>query len=89
MNLERWRSLSLKEQIGHITSEIVRASVWEERGDLSSRNGALERALELIDLTLECYSQSRRRELARLREVVAHCLVQSDRYPVTLSDLRC
>ncbi len=88
MDLPRWKKFPLKTQMGHITAEIVRAKVWEEKNDLRSREQALERALELVDLTLDCYCRSRRRELARLREVIAHCLVRSEVYDITLEDVQ-
>ena len=87
MDKNRWRQLTVREQIGHITSEIVRAKNWQAKNDWASRNGALERALELIDSTLESCTPSRRREFARLREVTAHCFVNSDVYDVSLDDL--
>lgn len=87
MDKERWQRLSLREQIGHVTSEIARARGWEERRDVLSRNKALERALELVDLTLGCTNGLRRRELARFREVLCDCLIQSGLYRVSLLDL--
>ncbi len=87
MNLDRWKCFTLKEQMGHITSEIVRARLWEDRLDDESRNRALERALQLMDLTVGCHTLSRRRELTRLREMIAHCLVRSNWYKVTLLDV--
>ena len=87
MDKERWRRLSLGEQIGHVTSEIARARGWEERRDVLSRNQALERALELIDLTLCCTNGLRRRELARFREVLCDCFVRSGLYQISLLEL--
>ena len=87
MDKHRWRQLTVREQIGHITSEIVRAKNWQAKNDWASRNRALERALELIDSTLETCNSSRRREIARLREITAHCFVDSNVYDVSLDDL--
>jgi hypothetical protein len=87
MNRQRWLGLSLRDQIGHITSEIARARVWEEKDDSGNRDGALERALELAGLTLGGYHGTRLRELARFKEMIAHCLARSNFYEVTLSDL--
>ena len=84
MNVERWKRFTLQQQMGHLTSEIVRARLWEDRLDHESRDRALERALELMDVTLQCYTKSRRRELARFREIIAHLLVRSGEYGVTL-----
>ena len=69
----RWHELSLAEQLGNIGSEISRAIKWSARNPDTSR-GALYRALELIDLTLDDprhrRSAPRLREIARTREVV-------------------
>jgi len=70
----RWRELSLAEQLGHVGSEISRAIRWKSRRpDIAE--GALYRALELLDLTLadprHRGSPARLREVARAREVVA------------------
>ena len=87
MNPERWSQLALKEQMGHITSELRRAIVWEERADFESRQKALDRALELVQMTLSTVQSTRRREIARLKEVVCHCIARSHAYDVTLRDL--
>lgn len=87
MDKNRWRNLRIQEQLGHITSEFSRAKSWEVKKDKASRNHALERALELIDETLESCSPARRREISRLREVTIHCLVESDSYDVSLEAL--
>lgn len=67
----RWQSLTLAEQLGNIGSEVSRALNWQKRGEEENKTRALERALELFDLTLRDFRwQSRLRELARAREVV-------------------
>ena len=87
MDLARCKSFTLRQQIGHVTSEITRARIWEEKSDELSRQEALIRALDLIDLALVCSSQPRRREWARLREVVSDCFARTSVYAVSLSDL--
>lgn len=70
----RWWELTLAEQLGNVGSEVSRALRWRERNP-GLAQGALERALELLDLTLadpRHRARPRRlRELARAREVVA------------------
>lgn len=68
---ERWQKFSFCEQMANIGSEVFRAISWRQKNREYSRL-ALERALELLDLTLETSvkSKSRLRELARLREVL-------------------
>jgi hypothetical protein len=73
----RWISLSLAEQLGNIGSEVGRAIQARAKGDADRFGPALERALELLDLTLEDerWRGPRRREIARAREVVCDYLV--------------
>ena len=67
----RWQELSLAEQMGHIGSEIERALAWRGRNDTVHAERALERALELFDLTMsDARWVGRLKELARAREVV-------------------
>ncbi len=71
MDEQRWHSMSLARQVGNIGSEISRARHWEEKGDKTSRDRALERALHYLDLTTkQDMPLTRRRELLRFREVV-------------------
>jgi len=44
--------LAEREQLGHIASEIARARVWAEKAHISRRDGAVRRALELLDCLL-------------------------------------
>lgn len=66
----RWAALSLAEQLANAGSEVGRAiSAWEaRRTDRFDR--ALDRALELLDLTArdERWRGPRRREILRARE---------------------
>jgi len=68
----RWVQMSLCEQMANIGSEVSRAFNWQKknRHDLSTE--AFNRALELLDLTVNSLSQySRLKECLRVRE----CLV--------------
>ena len=65
----RWEKLSLAEQMANIGSEIERALIWKSKDNVLYSQKAFERALELIDLTLEnTKSFARLKEIARLRE---------------------
>ena len=68
----RWQQMSVVEQFANIGSEVGRAMASHEAGRTERSQAALERALELIDLTLMSPSlrSSARRELARVRELV-------------------
>lgn len=68
----RWRQLSFLEQMANVGSEVERYLTWRAKGrpDLAQR--AFERALELIDLTLDAHRDfPRLREVARARELLA------------------
>ncbi len=67
----RWKALSLSEQMANIGSEVSRALTWMEKGNSAYCQKAAARALELLDLSLDCTeSYSRLKELARLREAI-------------------
>jgi len=87
----RWWQLSLAEQLGNIGSEISRAAKWTTRNPEIAR-GAFERALELIDLTLDDprhrQSPARLREIARVREVVVDFFDGRNDYGSTAASLQ-
>jgi hypothetical protein len=87
----RWWQLTLAEQLGNIGSEVSRAIKWTGRQPHLAR-GALERALELIDLTLDDprhrQSPARLRELARVREVVVDFFDGPNEYGATSESLQ-
>jgi hypothetical protein len=87
----RWHELSLCEQLGNIGSEISRAARWMSKNPETSRN-ALDRALELFDLTLDDprvrQSPARLREIARAREVVADYFAGPNQYWSTAESLQ-
>lgn len=74
----RWEKMSLAEQMGNVGSEISRVIRWKNKGNPERMQSALERALELIDLSIRWAQRldSRQsnpgavRELCRLRETV-------------------
>jgi len=65
----RWFELTLAEQMGNIGSEVVRTARQEGK-DGKLFQGAVDRALDLFDLTLyDPRWKGRRMEIARAREV--------------------
>jgi hypothetical protein len=67
----RWKEFSFLEQMANIGSEVGRALNWRAKNNNAFSQKALERSLELLDLTLEnAGSYPRRRELARVREAL-------------------
>lgn len=77
----RWQQLSLVEQLANIGSEAHRASAAKTLGNEARSAAALDRLLELFDLTLAdgCWI-GRRRELARAREIALDFLVGDNVY---------
>ena len=83
----RWCKLSLKEQLGNIGSEILRAARQRNK-DEELFWQAVERALELFDLTLEDPRwKGRRWEIARAIEVFCDAVFDGKQYKSTLEDL--
>ncbi len=65
----RWFELLFVEQMANIGSEVERSLNWRAKANTDYCQKAFERALELIDLTLEdAKNLTRLKELARLRE---------------------
>ncbi|TSC56803.1 MAG: Uncharacterized protein G01um101418_204 [Parcubacteria group bacterium Gr01-1014_18] len=86
-SVENWHVLSLSSQMGNIGSEISRAKNWRGRNDIQYIK-ALERAFELLDLTLSDPARNHQlREISRVREVLADIYLGSFEYKTTLEDL--
>lgn len=67
----RWQTFTLAEQLGNIGSEVGRALKGRARGERAQWESALDRALELFDLTIaDARWRTRLREILRAREAV-------------------
>lgn len=66
----RWQTFTLVEQLANIGSEVDRAIRSARAGRISRRDAAIDRALELFDLTAtdDRWHGHRRREVLRARE---------------------
>lgn len=85
---EKWFQLSLSEQMANIGSEVVRAIRWQNKGEKLHQEKALERALELFDLTLSDKRwKNRAKEISRMREVVCDFFYCDNKYHSNLSSL--
>ncbi len=83
----RWQKFSLAEQLGNIGSEVSRAARWKDK-DEKLFWGAVERALELFDLTLDDPRwKGRRWEIARAREVFCDAVYGGKLYKSSLQEL--
>lgn len=80
----RWKQLSFLEQMANIGSEVDRALNWRAKRNNDYCRRSFERALELIDLTLECGGAATRlKELARTREAVVDYFFGANEYGST------
>ncbi len=77
----RWRSLPLIEQLANTGSEIERAPNWAAKGNAEFSALAVDRALELLDLTIaDPKNRCRLKELTRLREALVDYFFGSNEY---------
>ena len=84
----QWSKLSLAEQLANVGSEVGRMIRWRDR-DERLMNGAFDRALELLDLTLDDPPwQNRLSEVARARALLCAAVLDGGReYRTSLEDL--
>jgi len=80
----RWQQMSFVEQMANIGSEVERALNWRTKNNQDYSQKAFERALELIDLTLDSVTtRSRLKEVARLREALVDFFAGSNQFGST------
>jgi len=88
-NLARggWQKFSLAEQLANIGAEVGRAAKWRHK-DPKIFEGAVLRALELFDLTLDDRRwRGRLREIGRLKELFLFAVEGGKEYNTSLEDL--
>lgn len=77
----RWQNLSFIEQLANVGSEVERALNWRQKKNADYSLLALDRALELLGLTItdprHCH---RLRELTRVREVLLDYFLGDNQY---------
>lgn len=77
----RWRELSFFEQMANVGSEVERTISWKRKGNEEYSRLAFERALELLDLSLEDKKNIKRfREIVRVREAAADYFFGKNEY---------
>jgi hypothetical protein len=80
----RWKGLSFCEQMANIGSEIERTLIWHTKNNAAYSRKAFERALELVDLTLETVSgYARLKEVARVRELMVDYFAGTNQFGST------
>ena len=76
-----WNRIGFTAQMANIGSEIERALNWKAKNNPAYSQQAFERALELMDLTLDsARGLSRLKEVARAREAAADYFSGSNEY---------
>ncbi|MBI2037995.1 MAG: hypothetical protein HYT15_03675 [Candidatus Magasanikbacteria bacterium] len=77
----KWFAMSLSEQLGNVGSEVGRAAKWQRQGNVVSRDNALERAFDLLDMTIADVRRIKSlKELCRSREVLADVFYGDNQY---------
>ncbi len=85
----RWGRLSFLEQMANVGSEVERTLNWRARGNHEYSRKAFDRALELLDLTLDgARGPARLKELARLREAMVDYFVGTNQFRSTETSWR-
>jgi len=83
LNKGIWSTYTIVEKLANIGSEVIRALNWKSKNAEISRL-AMERALELIDITLsEEKGEGALKELCRLRETLVDFYYYSNTYSST------
>ena len=80
----RWFELSLVEQLANIGTDVERCIRWKHKGNDQHSRAALERALDLIYLTVEDpKNRGRLKEILRSREALIDYFVYDNEYNTT------
>lgn len=83
----KWQRMSLSEQLANIGTEVGRAAKWQGE-DEDKFKGAVARASELFDLTLEDQRwKGRLFEIARVKELFYDSVSGRNEYRTDLKDL--
>ena len=78
----RWGEMPFAQQMANIGSEVFRAGKWKAKGKDEHARNAADRALELLDFTVQAMIDDHRstKELLRLREVLCDYFYGSNVY---------
>jgi hypothetical protein len=83
----RWFELTLYEQMGNIGSEVGRVIRAQKQNDKVAFDNAVERSLELFDLTIsDPRRKNQLKEIARAREVFVDALLEKTTLNSSLAD---
>ncbi len=85
----RWKDMSLLEQMSNIGSEVDRALNWKAKNNQKFCDKSVDRALELLDFSLDCPSEfPRLKEIARVREALVDYFFCENEYHSTEAQWR-
>lgn len=85
----RWQMFSLVEQLANVGSEVERALNWRNKNNSDYSRRALERALELLHLTIaDPRHRGRLKEITRLRELLLDFFLGENEYHSIEQDWR-
>ena len=85
----RWDQMTTFEQMANIGSEVERAIQWKEKNNPLRFEKAFDRALELLDLSLDSpRNKNVLREIARTREVLVDFFSSEHQYQISTVQLR-
>ena len=81
----RWSEMPFAQQMANIGSEVFRAENWKKKGKPARMQNAVDRALELLDFTVQTMLHDHRtpRELLRLRELICDYFYGDNQYGST------
>jgi len=85
----RWKDMSFCEQMANIGSEVERALNWRGKNNQEYSQKALFRALELLELTIDCVpKETYLKELTRTREVILDYFMGDNNYKMDVPLLK-
>ncbi len=80
----RWHQMNLVEEMGNIGSEVDRIALWKKKGNEDFALKALQRSLNLLDLTIaDPRWKDRLKEILRVREFLCDLYVGDNTYNFT------
>lgn len=85
----RWKQMNFCEQMANVGSEVERAFNWKLKNNSEYSQKALERALELLDLTIENVpKKTYLKELTRTKEVLLDFFFGDNYYNMNIDSFK-
>lgn len=85
----RWKQLNFCQQMANVGSEVERAFNWKLKNNHEYSQKALERALELLDLTIEnAPKKTYLKELTRIKEVLSDFFLGDNYYNMNVESFK-